>query len=93
MRKLLIGNFRRHHPTVVLSSPWPLLVAVTLFRQCDLKIGQMVPENNRAPLLFPSKLYASLQSHRLFETDVSVRKRLNRGHIGDFFGCVSLQFD
>ena len=49
--------------------------------------------NNRAPLLYYIKLYASFQIHRWFKTEVTVRKRLIRVKISDFLSRVTLKLD
>ena len=49
--------------------------------------------DNRAPLLYYIKLCASFQIHRLFKTEVTVRKRSIRVKIGDFLFRVTLKFD
>ena len=53
----------------------------------------MTLENNRAPLLYYTKLCASFQSHWWSRTWVRVRKRSSRVKIGDFLSCVTLKFD
>ena len=58
---------------------------------CDLEIWCMTLENNRAPLLYHTKRSASLQSHRLSQTWVTVRKRSIRVKIGIFFVPCDLQ--
>ena len=55
------------------------------FVPCDLEIGWMTLENNRAPLLYYIKLCASFQIHRWNRTWVTVRKRSIRVQTGDFF--------
>ena len=45
------------------------------FVPCDLEIWWMTLKNNRASLLCRFKLYATLHSHRLIQTRVTVRKR------------------
>ena len=45
------------------------------FVPCDLEIWWMNLRNNRAPLLYYIKLCAASQSHRWFQTGVTVRKR------------------
>ena len=58
------------------------------FSPCDLEIWWMTLENNRAPLLYYTKLCASFQIHRWIETEVTVRKHSIRVKIGDFFWPV-----
>ena len=60
---------------------------------CDLAIWRMTLKNNRAPLLCHFKLCASFRSHRWFQTWVTVRKRPIWVKFGDFYSCVTLQFD
>ena len=55
------------------------------FVPCDLEIWWMTLENNRAPLLYYTKLYPSFLIHRWSQTWVSIRKRSIRVKIGDFF--------
>ena len=50
-------------------------------------------ENNRAPLLYYTKLYVSVQIHGWIQTEVTARKRPIRVKIGDFLSCVTLKFD
>ena len=45
----------------------------------------MTLKNNRAPLLYYIKLYASFQIHRWSQTSVTVRKRSIRVKNGNFF--------
>ena len=63
------------------------------FVPCDLEIWWMTLENNRAPLLYYTKICPSFQIHRWIETEVTVRKRSIRVKIGDFLSCVTLKFD
>ena len=42
------------------------------FVPCDLEIWRMPLGNNKAPLLYSVKLYASFQSHEWIQTDVRV---------------------
>ena len=51
---------------------------------CDLEIWWMNLENNRSPLLYYLKLYASFQIHWCSQTWVTVRKRSIRVKFGDF---------
>ena len=55
------------------------------FSPCDLEIWQMTSKNNRAPLLYHIKLYASFQIHRWSQTWVTVLKRPIWVKICDFF--------
>ena len=63
------------------------------FYPCDIGIWRMTLKNNRAPLPYYFKLRASVQSHRLIQTGVTVRKRSIRVKIGDYLSCVTLEFD
>ena len=63
------------------------------FSPCDLEIWWMTLENNRAPLLYYTKLCASFQIHRWIETEVTVRKSSIWVKIGNFLSCVTLKFD
>ena len=47
------------------------------FVPCDLEIGRMTLENNRAPLLSNIKLCASFHRHIWIQTGVTVQKRLS----------------
>ena len=51
----------------------------------------MTSKNNRAPLLYYIKLYASFQIHRWTQTRVTVRKRSIPVKIGDFLSRVTLK--
>ena len=63
------------------------------FSPCDLEIWWMTLKNNRAPLLYYIKLYASFQIHRWIKTGVTVRKRSIQVKIGNFWSHVTLKFD
>ena len=63
------------------------------FSPCDLEIWWMTLKNNRAPLLYYTKLCASFQIHPWIETEVTVRKRSIWVKIGNFLSCVTLKFD
>ena len=60
---------------------------------CDLEIWWMTLENNRAPLLYYTKLCASFQIHRWIQIGVTVRKRSIWVKIGNFLSRVTLKFD
>ena len=60
---------------------------------CHLEIWWMTLENNRAPLLYYTKLCASYQIHRWIQIGVTVRKRSIWVKIGNFLSCVTLRFD
>ena len=59
------------------------------FRPCDREIWWMTLQNNRAPLLCYFKLCASFPTHWWIQTWVTVRKRLIRVKIDNFFSCVT----
>ena len=54
------------------------------FNPCDLAIWRMSLKNNRAPLLYYFKLWASFHSHWWIQTGVTVRKRLIWVKLDDF---------
>ena len=58
-----------------------------------LEIWWLTLKNNRAPLLYYTKLGASFQSHRWSQTWVIVRKRSGRVKIGELLSRVTLKFD
>ena len=53
----------------------------------------MTSKNNKAPLLYLIKLYASLQIHWWIQIGVTVRKCSIRVNIGDFLSRVTLKCD
>ena len=55
------------------------------FVPCDFEIWRMTLENNRATFLYCFKLCASLDSHWLIQTGVTVRKRPIWVKTDDFF--------
>ena len=63
------------------------------FSPCDIEIWWMTPKNDRAPLLYYFKLFASFLIHQCIQTGVTVRKRPILVKIDDFFSRVTLQFD
>ena len=63
------------------------------FSPCDIEIWWMTPKNNRAPLLYYFKVFASFQIHQCIQTGVAVRKRPILVKIDDFFSRVTLPFD
>ena len=63
------------------------------FVLCDLEISWMTLENNRAPLLYYTKLCASFQIYRWIQIGVTVRKRSIWVKIGNFLSGVTLKFD
>ena len=64
------------------------------FASCDLEILRVTPKNNRAPLICYFKLFGSFRSHWwIFQTGVTVQKRLIWVKIDDFFTRVTLKFD
>ena len=66
---------------------------VIFFVPRDLEIWWMTLKNNRAPLLYYIKLWASFQSHGWIQTWVTVRKRSILVKMGNFKSCVTLKFD
>ena len=60
---------------------------------CDLEIWRMTLQNNRAPFLCHLKLCVSFHTHWWIQIWVTVRKRLIRVKIDDFFSRVTLQSD
>ena len=63
------------------------------FVLCDLEIWWMTLENNRAPILYYTKLCASFQIHRWMQIGVTVRKRSIWVKISNFLSRVTLKFD
>ena len=61
------------------------------FVLCDLEIWWMTLENNRAPLLYYTKLCASFQIHRWIQIGVTVRKRSIWVKIDNFFVPCDLE--
>ena len=53
----------------------------------------MTSKNNKAPLLYYIKLYASFQIHRWIQTGVTFRKCSIRIKIGNFLSCVTLKIN
>ena len=66
---------------------------LTIFCPRDIKISIMTLKNNRAPFLYPFKLYASSHSHWCIEIWVTFRKLSNWVKIDDFLPPVTLKFD
>ena len=64
-----------------------------LISPCDLEIWWMTSKNNKAPLLYYTKLCASFQINRWIQTGVTVQKRSVRVKIGNFLSRVTLKFD
>ena len=62
------------------------------FVPCDLEIWRMTLKNNRAPLLYYSKLCASFHSHLSIQNGVTVQKRQIWVKISDFLSRVTLKF-
>ena len=65
---------------------------LTIFAPCDLEILQTTLKNNRAPLLYPRKFYASFHRHWSVSIWVTVRKRSNWVKFDDFSLPVTLKF-
>ena len=63
------------------------------FAPCGLEIWWMTLQNNRAPLLYFIKLYASFQNHGWIQTGVTVQKRSIRVKISNFWSHVTSKFD
>ena len=63
------------------------------FSPYDLEIWWITPKNNRAPLLYYFKLFASFRSHWWIQTGVTVQKRLIWVKIDAFLSRVTLKFD
>ena len=63
------------------------------FVLCDLEIWWMTLENNRAPLLYYTKLCASFQIHQWIQIGVTVRKRSIWVKICNFLSRVTEKFD
>ena len=67
------------------SNPTQTGFKSSFFSPCDLEIWWMTLKNNRAPHLCCFQLYAWFHSHQWIQTKVTVRKRLIRVKISDFF--------
>ena len=78
--ELQSGNAQFGSKSTIFRAVWP----------CNLTYDL---ENNRAPLLYYFKLYASFHSHRWIQAGVTVRKRPIWIKIIDCFSRVTLQFD
>ena len=83
----MISNWRYSPETPNLGQNWRIL------ERCDLAIWRMTLKNNRAPLLWYFKLYASFRSHCWIQTGVTVRKRPIWVKINNVFSRETLQFD
>ena len=59
----------------------------------DFEIWPMTLTNNRTILLGCFKLYASFESHRWIQTEITICKRPIWVKIVEFLSCVNLQFD
>ena len=84
----LCASFQIHRwiQTGVTVRKCSIRVKISDFLSCvTLKFDGRPWKNNRSHLLCCFKLCASLQSHRWIQTWVTVRKRLNRVKIDDFF--------
>ena len=89
-----------HHFVAIGDSNWRYSPETPNFGQnrrfldpCDLAIWHMTLKNNRAPLLYYFKLYASFHSHWWIQTGVRVRKRPIWVKLDDLFSRVTLQLD
>ena len=58
-----------------------------------LKFNEWLKKNNKALLLYYTKLCASFQIHRRIQTGVTVRECSLRVKIGDFLSRVTFKFD
>ena len=81
------SNWSYSPETLNLGQNWQFFVL------CDLEIWWMTLENNRASLLYYTKLYASFQIHRWIQIGVTVRKRSIWVKIGNFLSRVTLKFE
>ena len=84
-----IGEFKQSYTPETLN----LGQNLQFFVLCDLEIWWMILENNRAPLLYYTKLCASFQIHRWSQIGVTVRKRSTWVKICNFWSHVTLKFD
>ena len=91
----LCASFRSYQwfQTGVTVRKRQIWVKIDDLEPCDLAIWCMTLKNNRAPLLWYFKLYASFDSHRWIQAGVTVRKHPIWVKIIDFFSHVTLQFD
>ena len=96
----LSTSFRRHRPIQAGVTVWkrPIWVKISDFLPPpppprDLEIWQMTLKNNRAHLLYFTKLCESFHSQWSIKAGVTVRKRLIWVEIGDFLSLVTLKFD
>ena len=78
--KLQSGNAQFGSKSAIFCPVWPWIWWMTL-------------ENNRAHLLYYTKLCASFQIHRWIQIGVTVRKRSIWVKIGNFLSCVTWKFD
>ena len=60
---------------------------------CDLEIGWMILQNNKAHLPCYFKLYASFCNHPWIQTGVAAQKCPIRVKISNFLSCVTLKFE
>ena len=78
--KLQSGNNQFGSKSAIFCPVWPWNLMMTL-------------ENNRAPLLYYTKLCASFQIHRWIQIGVTVRKCSIWVKMGNFLSRVTLKFD
>ena len=92
----LCASFQIHRwieTEVTVRKRWIRVKISDFFVLCDLEIWWMTLENNRAPLLYYTKLCASFQINRWIQIGVTVRKRSIWVKIGNFLSRVTLKFD
>ena len=85
----LVNSKSKHGPE---TSNWVKICGFFLVA-CDLEIWRITLKTDRASLLCYFKLCASIHNHRWVQTRVTIPKRPIRINIGDFWTCVTLQFD
>ena len=83
----MISNLSYSPETPNLGEIWWFL------ESCDLVISRMTLKNNRVPLLFYFKLFASFCNHWCIETWVTVRKTPIWVKFDDFQSRVTLKFE
>ena len=70
-----------------------IFIVIVIFSPCELEIWWMTPKNNRAPLLYNTKLCASFQIHPWIHTWATVWKRPIWVKFDYFFSRVTSKFD
>ena len=89
----LCASFQIHRSIQAKVTVWKCPIRVKIgdfFVPCGLEIWWMILENNRAPLLYYIKLYASFQSHGWTQIGVSP-ETLNSGKNRQFFSPCYLE--